>query len=231
MDPTIPWYQSAIVRQQIVQIVVALTALVGVNLGDFKVDETLTSIFAGIAGLVGVWTLVTRIFKPAPNLSQTAVNKEIEMVADRKIPPSPTGKQSGFFRLSLAVFVGLFALSVISLLPGCAGTSAAYKAAQGLPDTAYVVAEHYAAVVKEAADLAAIPTTSPEVKEAMKAAAEATAPYVLGDPATGKPSLRQLAENYSAVKDAKTEAELQTALNSAVTQLARLINAVKAARR
>lgn len=119
MDPTIPWYQSAIVRQQIVQIVVALTALLGVNLGDFDVDKTLMSIFAGIAGVVGVWTLITRIFKPAPNLSATAVRKEVELVQRKEIPPSPTGPARGFFRPAFAALLAGIAFVALGLLAGC----------------------------------------------------------------------------------------------------------------
>lgn len=121
---TIPWYQSAIIRQQIAQIVVALTALLGVNLGGLDVDATLVSIFAGIAAVVAVWTMVTRILKPAPNLSVTAIKKEVELVADRKIPPSPTGpgSQRGFFRTSVAVMIlalGSLATVAVVGLPGC----------------------------------------------------------------------------------------------------------------
>ncbi len=90
MDSTIPWYQSAIVRQQIAQLITALVAILGVNLGGLDVDAALVSIFAGIAAIIAVWTTLTRIFKPAPNLSATAVRKEIELVSKGEIPPSPT---------------------------------------------------------------------------------------------------------------------------------------------
>src|SRR5687767_10359580 len=166
MEPTIPWYQSAIIRQQIAQVVVALTALFGVNLGGLDVDATLVSVFAGIAAVIAVWTTVTRIFKPAPNLSATAVRKEVAMVKAGDIPPSPTGPgtQRGFFRAALLACVALASAGVALVsMSGCAGTKAAYGAADSLPDTAYVVAEHYAAVVKEAADIAQSPSTPPEV--------------------------------------------------------------------
>lgn len=233
---TTPWYQSAIVRQQITQLVVALTALFGVNLGGLDVDATLVSIFAGIAALIAVYTTVTRIFKPAPNLSQTAAKKEVEMVADGKIPPSPTGpgSQRGFVRggalfvlAGVAIVCGLVAGS----MTGCAGTRDAYRASESVSDTAYIVAEHYSAVVKEAANIAQNPATPPEVKAALKAADAAARPLIVGNSATGAPGVRQLAERYSAVKSAATEAELQRAVDAAVLELAKLINAVKAARR
>lgn len=226
MEPKLPWYQSAIVRQQIVQIVVAATALFGVNLGDFDVDATLVSIFAGIAGVVGVWTLLTRLFKPAPPMTDTAAAKAI----DRQVKL----RQGGFFRASLLVCLALASCAALVVLPGCASTKAAYEAARetdnAVADTAYVVTEHYAAVVREAADLAALPTTSESVKDALKAADRAVKPLIVGNPDTGAPGVRQLAARYTAVKSAANQAELQAAINAAVLELAKLINAVKTAR-
>jgi hypothetical protein len=231
-----PWYQSAIMRQQIVQTIVALGALVGFNFGDLDVDATVASIFAGVAAVIAVWTMITRYRKPAPNLSETAARKEVELVRDGKIPPSPTGPntQRGFFRLghalSLAALAGA-ALIVAGLLSGCAGTRDAYRSADSLADTAYVANEHFAALVKQAADLAQTPTTSPEVKQALQKAAAGAKPLVMCDPATGLPSLRVLSERYEAARNAQTQADLQRAVDAAVRELANFINAVKAARR
>lgn len=231
---TVPWYQSAIVRQQIAQLILAGTALFGVNLGGLDVDATLVSIFGGIGAAIAVWTLITRIFKPAPNLSATAAKKEVELVARGTIPPSPTGpsRQAGFLRVGASVLlfgVGLVAALAAGGLSGCAGTQAAYKASNNVGDTALVVAEHYSAVLKEAADLAQSPATPAEVKEALKAADLVVKPLIVGD--ATRPGLRELAARYNAVRNAQTEAELQAAVNDAVRELARLINAVKAARR
>lgn len=122
----IPWYQSAIVRQQIVQIIVALTAVLGVKLGAFDVDATLAAIFAGIAGVVGVWTLITRLTKPAPNLTAAAARKEVELVKAGTIPPSPTGpatKQGGFVKPMLgAMICGLILFGTVTaavVIPAC----------------------------------------------------------------------------------------------------------------
>lgn len=111
MEPKLPWYQSAIVRQQIVQIIAAGTALFGVNLGDFDVDATLVSIFAGIAGVVGVWTLLTRLFKPAPPMTDTAAAKEL----DRQVKL----RQGGFFRPAFAAVLAVFAILAIAMLSAC----------------------------------------------------------------------------------------------------------------
>lgn len=229
---TLPWYKSAIVRQQIVQLLVAVVALFGFNTEGIDLDATTASIFAGIAAVVSVWTLVTRIFKPAPNLSQTAADKEIELVSRGEIP-AQNPKERGFVRgAALIVLAWLtFAAVVLVTVTGCAGTTSAYKAAQSLPDTAYVVTEHYAAVLNEATAIASQPDTPASVKDALKKAAEEVQPIVRGDPATGRPSLQDLAATYQRVRDAESETELQLALNRAVETLAKFINAVKSAGR
>jgi hypothetical protein len=228
---TLPWYKSAIVRQQIVQLVAALVALVGINTGGIDLDATVASIFGGIAAVIAVWTLLTRIFKPAPNLSQTAAAKEVELVVRGDIPAqNPT--QRGFARPGVMLLLAALAtVATIAISSGCAGTTSAYKAAQSLPDTAYVVTEHYAAVLNEATGIASQPDVPAEVKAALQKAAAAVQPIVRGDPATGQPSLHELATRYQSVRDAKSEAELQDALNRAIETLANFINAVKSARR
>jgi hypothetical protein len=88
---TAPWYTSAIVRQQIVQFLSAVTGLLGLNLGGLNLDQTVANIFLGIAAVMSLYTFVTRITKTAPNLSAAAVRNEIHLVATGKIPPSATG--------------------------------------------------------------------------------------------------------------------------------------------
>lgn len=244
----IPWYQSAIVRQQIVQFSAALIGLLGWSqFADFNIDQTVGLILGGIGAVTAVWTVVTRVLKPAPNLSQTAANKEVELKAAGKfVEPPPAAAppaqsaQTGFARVpmlaSLFAATALFAgVLTMGALTGCTGTQAAYKTAAhseaALADTAYVVAEHYAALVHEAANLAALPTTDRAVVDAMKAADAAVKPWILGDPAAGKPGLRDLAQRYQDVKSAATAADLQRAIDGAVLELAKMINAVKAARR
>lgn len=211
----LPWYKSAIIRQQVVQLIVAGLALVGVTT-DLDWSATVEALFGGVAAVVAIWTIVTRLFKPAPAITETAAKKEQAM------------KQGGFARPDILVPLAL--LGILATVLGCAGTTAAYKSAQSLPDTAYVVTEHYAAVLKEAADLAALPGTPANVKDALKKADNAVRPFVIGDTATGQPGLRALADRYQAVKDAQTEADLQRAIDAAVRELSNFIKAVKAAR-
>ncbi len=229
---TLPWYKSAIVRQQLGLLIGSLVTLFGIQTGGIDIDATVGSIMAGVAAVVGVVTILTRIFKPAPNLSQTAAAKEVELVRSGEIPaqnPAQRGFVRSTFILLVALFAGVCAIASLTL-PGCAGTQSAYRAAQSLEDTAYVVTEHYAIVLSEATAIASQPETPPEVKEALKKAAAAVQPIVRGDPANGQPSLQELAQRYQSVRDAKTEADLQLAVNRALATLASFINAVKAAR-
>lgn len=78
MEPTIPWYQSAIVRQQIVMIIVGIVGVLGVAT-DIDIDATVGAIFAAIAAIVPVWTLITRMVKPTPPITETAAAKTAEM--------------------------------------------------------------------------------------------------------------------------------------------------------
>lgn len=226
----IPWYKSAIIRQQLVQIVLVVAGLFGAKTTAEELDPLFGVVFAGFGGLVAIWTIWTRLRKPAPNMTQAAANTEARLVAEGKIP----SRQGGFFRPGAAVLAFVLAAFVAITcagVSGCAGTKAAYKAADSVSDTAYVVAEHYAAVVHEAANLAALPTTPAEVKEALKVADARVKPLIVGNPDTGAPGVRQLAERYAAVKNAENAEALQRAVDAAVLELAKLINAVKAARR
>lgn len=227
MDPTMPWYKSAIIRQQIVQLILVVLGLFGI-VTDVDWSVTVEAIFTGIAGVVAVWTIITRLFKPAPNMTSVAAEKEQKMILKGTHPT-----QGGFVRLSfvwlLAAIASLFVLP--GLLSGCTGTKAAYKAADSLADTAYVITEHYAAVLHEAAELREHTGTPAAAVKAMQEADRIVKPLILGDPTTGRAGLRELAQTYTAVRTAETEAELQDAINRAVRELSKLINAVKTARR
>jgi hypothetical protein len=223
---TIPWYKSAIIRQQIVQLLIAGSAFFGITNDQIDWDQTVGAIFAGVGALVAIWTIVTRFTKPSPNLTAQAAAKEKELVAKGAIP-----KQGGF--ASFDMLVGLVCVvAVAAIVSGCAGTKQAYRAADSLPDQAFVVAEHYAALVKEAADLAQNPATPEPVKEQLRAADRVLKPLVIGEPSQipPRPGLRELAAAYQATRTAQTEAELQAAVNNAVVALAGFIKAVKAAR-
>jgi hypothetical protein len=229
---TLPWYKSAIIRQQIVQLLIAGTAFFGITSTDIDWDATVGAIFAGVAGITAVWTIITRIFKPAPNMSSTAAVKEQDLVRKGEIP-NPNSVR-GFV---LAQFLNalLFAAScgvIAFTLHGCTGTRAAYSEADSLPDRAYVALEQYFAVLREWKGIVTSPTTPEDVKEALKAAELKATPVFLGDPEATppRPSIRKVASLYEATQNAQNATELQTAVNDAVRALTDFSNAVKAAR-
>lgn len=237
---TLPWYRSAIVRQQIVAFLVAAFGLLKFQT-DIDVDATVGAILAGIAALIPVYTIVTRIFKPAPNLSQTAVAKEVELVMDGKIPPSPIAapmKQGGFATLNMLILALVLAAGIGQLLLGCTHTQAAYKAAplhgEALADTAFVITEHYAAVIHEAALMRKSGTLKTPLLEPIQRADQVANRLILGVPAAegqpAVPGLEQLASTYTALHDATSEAQLQSAVNEAVVALGSLIRAVNTAK-
>jgi hypothetical protein len=127
-----------------------------------------------------------------------------------------------------APLAGLFlVVAAAALAVGCANTKAAYQEAQSLDEYAYVVTEHYSALVKQAADIASRPGTPPAAIDALKKADKAVHDIVIGTPTT--PGLRQLAATYTNVKNAETQEALQSAVNDAVLQLANLLRAIKSA--
>lgn len=132
------------------------------------------------------------------------------------------------------LFAPLTALLVLacSAIAGCAGTKAAYQEAQSLDEYAYVLTEHYASLVKEAANLKEKPTTPDEAIAAMQRADTAAHLVVVGDQnaTPAAPGLAELAAAYQNVRDAQTELELQSAINAAVLKIADLVRAVKTAR-
>ena len=111
-------------------------------------------------------------------------------------------------------------LPLLLVLAACAGTKSAYQAADTLEEQAYVVTEHYAAVLKEAADLA--PSLPAHIKAELQAADRKVKPLVTG--------LAPLVQRYETVRNAQTEAELQAAVNDALIALTEFVNTLKQAR-
>jgi hypothetical protein len=163
--------------------------------------------------------------------------------ADAFPPEVVTGAVESVFQVIALVAAGIAALArmrskvlPLVLLAGCTGTRAAYSAAakaehvERLEATAYVVAEHYAAVRQEAARMRTTGQLTGAALAAVQAADKAVEPLVLGDPASGRAGVVQLVETWRALKTAETEADLQAAVNAAVVRLSELINAMKASR-
>jgi len=246
----IPVLDSQVIRA----LIVAGVGVVGVICSFFGVDEALFSSekvqkladgVATLATLVGiVWAGWARTTRPSPPLSERAV--EATKVAVEKgdltsVPATPSKQsQGGFLRLHLAGVLAAVAVSLAvgGVVAGCSGTKAAYSAAHTraetvLPDTAYVVAEQYRAILHEAVTLKESGRLPPEVVAKLQQADAAVKPLVLGDPQAvpPRPGLQQLSETFAAVRSASSEAELQRAVDAAVLALADFIKAVDDARR
>lgn len=106
-------------------------------------------------------------------------------------------------------------------LSACTGTREAYKAAETPDQMAYIVTEHYAALVKEAADRKDAGTLTGTALARVQAADNAARPVVL--------QLGPIAQAYAATKSAENEAALQQALNRAVIAVNNLITTLKGA--
>lgn len=239
--------------QTIRALIVAFVGVVGMICSFFGVSEAVFSsekaekLADGVATLVtlfGVlWAGWARATRPSPPLTEKAV--EATKVAVQKgdltsVPATPPKNQGGFLRLGFASVLAsvAVALALGGVLAGCTGTKAAYSAAQtrpetALPDTAYVVAEQYRAILHEAVELKASGRLPAEVVAKLQQADARVKPLILGDPQATPPTagLRQLSQSFQSVRTAETEADLQRAVDAAVLAVADFIRAVDDARR
>ena len=110
---------------------------------------------------------------------------------------------------------------VMAALAGCAGTQAAYKAAESPDEYAFVLVEHYSVLVEQAAKLKESGVLPMSAVRAMQQADLKAAPVI--------EKLRGLSQAYKAVNSAENEAQLQAAINEAVKVVAELVRAVRAA--
>jgi hypothetical protein len=117
--------------------------------------------------------------------------------------------------LVVACVTGLMATSA------CSSTRAAYNAAETLEERAYVATEHYAAVVKSAADLKDRGVLKGSALTRVQEAETVASPVVL--------SLGPLVARYKAARTAESEVALQRALDDVVLAIADLVRLVKAA--
>ena len=114
----------------------------------------------------------------------------------------------------------LAALLALGAMSGCAGTTAAYKAADGLSETAFVVGEHYYAMVQEANYLDDQGYLTDRQLSNLQDMAEQTRPAVI--------ALLDAANAYDSVRSAETEDALSAALADAAVAISRMVNALKA---
>ena len=115
----------------------------------------------------------------------------------------------------------LIIASLLALLGACAGTQQAYKAAEGLEETAFVMNQHYLALVREANRLADQGVITGSSLRALQDLIRTSRP-LLGE-------LAGAAQAYENVRSAATEAELTAAISAAAVALSDLVNAIRAA--
>lgn len=113
---------------------------------------------------------------------------------------------------------GLLVVAAACVLAACAGTRAAYDAADTLDETAKVVSEHYYALLREANDLADQGAPASFVQRAQELEAVA-APKIL--------ALRDAAQAYEAVRSAENEGELAAALGEAVPLVSQFVDLIR----
>lgn len=126
---------------------------------------------------------------------------------------------------SMTRFSSVLAVAAIALCTlattGCASTREAYKAADTLDERAFVAEEHFAAVVKQAADMKDRGVLTGSALANVRALEAKAKPAVL--------SLGDLARKWQAAQTAESEVALQRALDSVVLAIADLVRALKTA--
>ncbi len=203
-------------------LLVAFVGLVGSLASLFGVDEALFGAKAGpiVDGIVALlaagglfYAAWARATKPNPPITETAVAKTAERLK---------AEQGGFARPGVLLALSLACLAAAFGISACQGTKAAYKAAGSPSETAFVVTEHYASIVQQAAALSREPGLPRGALERMQAADRVARPAI--------EALRPAAAAYEASKSETDRALLAEKVNEAVVKLADLVRAVKAAR-
>lgn len=114
------------------------------------------------------------------------------------------------------------ALVCCIVMAGCSGTAAAYKEAKDPAEYAYVLSEHYASLVDQAATLKERGSLPPGIVAALRQADDAAKPVIM--------KLRGLRATYVDASSAQTQAELQAAIDEAVRVIEDMQRAVTTAR-
>ena len=115
----------------------------------------------------------------------------------------------------------LAVLIASSMMSSCAGTRAAYKAAEGIEETAVVVGEHYYALVREANRLKREGLLAGAYLENTQDVVRTTRPVVL--------ELANMAQAYALVKSADNYEALEKALGNAAIAVSRLVDLIEGA--
>jgi hypothetical protein len=177
---------SAIMRQQFAAAIVAILSLLGTQV-DFDVDAALQQGIDGVLLILSLvlsfWTMFTRATKPAPNLTETANRKEVELVQKGEIPKelashgtvAAVKKQGGFVRLSvLGLFVTGFALALG--LTGCPSTVNPMAKAETVEQKVYAGYGTVVIFAERGAELLSDDSLSQEVRTGIAKAIKAAQP-------------------------------------------------------
>jgi len=75
MSPLLPWYESLIIRQQVVQMVNAFFILLGISTSAVDIDGTVGAVFGAVSVFTAIWTLVTRLRRATPAITEEAAQR------------------------------------------------------------------------------------------------------------------------------------------------------------
>lgn len=151
-----------------------------------------------------------------PLLVYILPNKNPDPLADRRIRSSPV---AGLLALALGAM----------LLTGCAGTRQAYQAAEGVNETAKVVAEHYYSIVQELNRLDDAGALTPSALSHTQDLVRKTRPLIveLGDAGIAYETVTEAIAMQDEAADAEDEAamaEAEAALEAAIAEAAQAVS-------
>ena len=192
--------------------------------------ETVSGAF--IAALIGFLTGLLALFQQDADMTLSAISqrawivlgvgalisflKDYQALTLRRMMSSRKPPE----RVDSSIWVGLFiAIAAALAVSGCAGTKAAYKAADGLEETAKVVASHYYAVVREANAMKREGTLTGERLARAQDMARKTRPVII--------RLANAARIYQSVKSAENEQALEAALTEAAVAISDMIDIIE----
>jgi len=99
-DP-MPWWKSSIIQQQVVMVIVAIAGIAGVTL-DVDVNQAVAVIFSLVPLALSIWTILTRLFKATPPITERAAAKEAELIATGTYPALPMAEAEAKVAKNLA---------------------------------------------------------------------------------------------------------------------------------
>ena len=205
-----PWYKSNTLRG----LVVAAVTLIAQKLGIAETvgDADAAKLVDLALGFVEACALAYAAYARAA--------RERGRRRENRVVSKWRNEMRSMSRISCVLAVAAIALSSVATT-GCASTREAYSVADTLDERAYVATEHFAAVVKQAADLRERGVLSGSALADVRALEQKAKPAVL--------RLGSLAKNWQAAQTAESEVALQRALDDVVIAIADLVRAVKAA--